>query len=316
MEEVLRTHNQEVDSIIEYLMQTRGKMLRPRLVYLCASLYPADPARVKDGAVAVELIHLASLVHDDVIDNSASRRGKPSLNGRCGNKASVLAGDYLFATAFNLINNHSPKVMDCITETIQIMCCGEIQQLSLGFKLDTSLEEYYEKIFRKTACLFATSCKVGGLVSAMPVEEITLLEQYGLCLGYAYQILDDLLDYVGDPQLMGKPVGNDLSQGNITLPLILLMQNPKHRILVEGWGKEGRFAKNNIRRVVNLIHNSGVITESLEVVHSFIVSGLELLKGLPEVPARHILANMGEGIIDIYYRQTGENRRREFGTPS
>jgi len=226
MREVLQCNNPEIENILDYLLESSGKMLRPRLVFLSASMNPHDPLLITDIAVAIELVHMASLIHDDVIDQSNLRRGRESINSRWGNQASVLTGDYLFAAAYSLINRHQQQqIIDLLSSTIQIMCAGEIKQLSLAYKLDISQEEYLEKTYGKTACLFAFCCKVGALASSMPEEGIHALENFGLCLGYAYQIIDDLLDFLSDSSKLGKPCGNDLLKGNITLPIIYLLQD-------------------------------------------------------------------------------------------
>jgi heptaprenyl diphosphate synthase len=156
MSEVLHSDYSGLNLIIDYLLQSSGKMLRPRLVYMSAQLYPHDPRKVIDISVAVELIHLASLLHDDVIDQADLRRGRESVNSRWGNQASVLTGDYLFAAAFNLINQHGlDEVMDSITSTIQIMCTGEIKQMALNSDLGISEEDYYDKTYRKTAAFYS-----------------------------------------------------------------------------------------------------------------------------------------------------------------
>ncbi len=165
LKEVLYCGNPEFDHILNYLAENSGKMLRPRMVYLSGAMYPNDENRLIDIAVAVELIHLASLVHDDIIDNSQLRRGQPSLNQRWGNQVSVLTGDYLFATAFNLISmSNSSEVMENLTSTIKVMCSGEIKQLGLLFDLNLSEEDYFDKTYRKTGCLFASSCAVGAIL--------------------------------------------------------------------------------------------------------------------------------------------------------
>jgi heptaprenyl diphosphate synthase len=187
MNDILNTGNPELNEIISYLLSEPGKMLRPRLVFLASSLYPSDPKVVQDAAIALELIHMASLVHDDVIDGSLLRRGRDSVNGRWGSKASVLVGDYLFATAFNLLNQHHiPDILESVTSTIQTMCSGEIQQLSTVFNTDLSLSDYLDRIYRKTACLFECCCRVGALASTMPAQQRKNLQMYGVSMGLAY----------------------------------------------------------------------------------------------------------------------------------
>jgi geranylgeranyl pyrophosphate synthase len=174
--EVLPEPNEAIGSLVDYLLAGSGKMLRPRLVFLSASLYPHEPQLVIDMAAAVELVHLASLVHDDVIDQSDCRRGRDSLNHCFGNLASVLTGDYLFATAFQLVNRHGQQaILNTLTSTIQTMCAGEIQQMQLAFDVEISEADYLQKSYRKTACLFAACCRIGALASVMPDAEAAAL---------------------------------------------------------------------------------------------------------------------------------------------
>jgi heptaprenyl diphosphate synthase len=282
LRQVASTGNPRVDSIINYLLAGSGKMLRPRLVYHTAALSEHDDIVVRDIAVAVELIHLASLVHDDIIDNSLLRRGRESLNAHSGNSASVLAGDFLFASAFQLINRHRQSlVMEDITRTIKVMCSGEIIQMGLAYDVNVGLDEYYDRIYRKTACLFASSCKIGALVSQAESQQIKKLEQFGLCLGYAYQIIDDVMDLVADSALLGKPVGNDLTQGNITLPLILAMKNEQHGPRVRDLLEQRSSIAASLGEIINLVIVSGCIGEAIEHAAAFLERGLEHLQEIP-----------------------------------
>ncbi|MEQ8201178.1 MAG: polyprenyl synthetase family protein [Syntrophomonadaceae bacterium] len=283
MQEVLAADDSDIKIILDYLVANRGKMLRPRMVFLAASLAPHDQEIVRDAAVAVELIHMASLVHDDVIDQAMSRRGRDSLNKRWGNHASVLAGDYLFATAFQLINEHGMRsIMENITTTIRIMCAGEIKQMSLIRNLDITIEDYLQKCYGKTGCLFASSCVVGALAAGLPEETVYALEQYGLCLGYAYQIIDDLLDFQADSARLGKPVGNDLEEGNITLPVIQALQSSLHgqglRSLLED---EGIPVTEKMPEIIQILHATGAIEDSLRLARQFIDRARAYLQVLP-----------------------------------
>lgn len=304
MRDLLQTGNRETDDIIQYLMESRGKMLRPRLVFLSASLASADPVIVQDAAAAVELIHMASLVHDDVIDNAATRRGKSSVNARWGNNVSVLTGDFLFAVAFKLINQHDMKeVLDIITGTIQVMCSGEIEQLGQAHNLEVDEKAYYDKTFRKTARLFASSCKIGALIAGISPQQAETLEGFGVCLGYAYQIVDDVLDFVADPLLLGKPVGSDLSQGNITLPVILALKD-------QNWG--GRIRKligknksmeEKMSEIIKLLEDSGSLVACLQRSEAFLQEGLVRIRQLPPSPARQELEDLSLKFLMEYYRQ-------------
>ncbi len=304
MKDILKTNIYDIDTILEYLLATNGKMIRPRLVYLTASLYPHNTLIITDIAVAVELIHMASLVHDDVIDHASIRRGAESINSRWGNQISVLTGDYLFATAFNLINKHNQsEIMDSITETIQIMCSGEIKQLSMSYNIDLTEEDYFDKTYRKTACLFASSCKVGALTSSMPPDEISSIEQYGLCLGYAYQIIDDVLDFVSDSSLLGKPAGNDLLQGNITLPVILALRNEEYGLKLRQLLQRDSLNKDRIPRVLEIMLKTGAIKESIERSQLYMRLGLKILDQITAGPALQELKDTSEHLIKGYYEK-------------
>jgi heptaprenyl diphosphate synthase len=303
MQEVLACDSSEIQEIIAYLLESSGKMLRPRLVFLSASMYPHEPRVVTDMAVAIELVHLASLVHDDVIDQAKLRRGHVSLNSRWGNNASVLTGDYLFATAFNLVNRHNQKdILDNLSTTIQIMCAGEIKQMSLAHHLEVSEDEYLDKSYGKTACLFASCCKIGALACAMPAEEIAALEEFGLCLGYAYQIIDDLLDFLSDSSLLGKPCGGDLLEGNITLPVIYALRDPHYGPWLQTILSGDPFDPGYIPEITAALINSGAVTYSLTLSQKFLARGIARLNVLPSSPARKEIMDMGSFLLEGYYR--------------
>lgn len=276
-------------------------MLRPRLVYYTAALNPHDPIVVRDIATAVELIHLASLVHDDVIDQSPLRRGRESLNAHFGNQTSVLAGDYLFAAAFNLINRHQQmQIMDDITHTIQVMCSGEIIQLGLAYDVNIGLDQYFDKTYRKTACLFASSCKTGALASQAAPDQVKHLEQFGLCLGYAYQIIDDVMDLVADSQTLGKPVGNDITQGNITLPVILALANGLQGARLKSLLERRSSIPASLGEIINIVIESGSVGAAIDHAAAFLDRGLEHLGELPPGDSLEALKDTCMGFIATY----------------
>lgn len=312
MKEVLGAGNPQVEPILDYLLDDSGKMLRPRLLYLAASSYPHDPLVVRDMCAVIELIHLASLVHDDVIDQASIRRGKESVNSRYSNKISVLTGDLLFATAFNLINYHSlPQVMEQVTRTIQLMCQGEIKQLSLAFDLDISEQEYYEKSYRKTACLFACSCRVGAYSCNMPEKHAALLEDYGLYLGYAYQVIDDILDLIADSHSLGKPAGSDLREGNITLPLIYALQDGKYgkRLKKMLAGEPELISTQEIK---DILFACEAIEYALSVSQRFLRKALNSLESFPANPAVEEMKNMAVFIMEGYYSRLSYHGKEEL----
>lgn len=303
MSEILLTGIPELDQIITYLLSEPGKMLRPRLVFLVASLYPSDQEIVQDAAVAIELIHLASLVHDDVIDGSALRRGRESLNSRWGSKASVLVGDYLFATAFRLINQHNvPDILETVTRTIQTMCSGEIQQLSSTFELNLSLPDYLQRIYRKTACLFECCCRVGALASSMPSQQRDSVEKFGASLGMAYQIIDDVLDFLSTSSYLGKPVGSDLLEGNITLPVIYGMQDQNcQKDLQEILNLPANLA-GQLERVIQLLQHSGAFEKAIQLAEAYLADARLNLKSLPEA-GRKSLSGLSYALSSDYLQR-------------
>ncbi|MDD3853660.1 MAG: polyprenyl synthetase family protein, partial [Syntrophomonadaceae bacterium] len=291
----------DMGEYIEYLLGKPGKMLRSRLVYLASSLYPARESVVIDVAVAIELIHLASLVHDDIIDNSTLRRGQESINSKWNNKVAVLLGDYLFAEAFNIINKQSlPAVMETVTDTIKVMCTGEIQQLYLANRLDTSRSAYLEKIYRKTACLFASSCQVGGVISSMPDHEVKIIQNYGLHLGNAYQIIDDVLDYVSHANLLGKPAGSDLLEGNINLPVIIALEDAAYGPLLKTLLLDRTNLSMNMQEIMQILVECGAIDMAINEAQKYLSLAGQLLKELPTGSTRDNLAALAAYFSNNY----------------
>ncbi|MDD3364206.1 MAG: polyprenyl synthetase family protein, partial [Syntrophomonas sp.] len=310
MKEVLIADNPGIDNIIDYLTENSGKMIRPRMVFLTASMTAHDPLVVRDAAVAVELIHLASLVHDDVIDHATMRRGRESINSIWGNHASVLTGDYLFASAFNLINMHGMQdIMENVTTTIRIMCAGEIKQMSLAGDLNVTEDQYLEKTFGKTACLFASSCKVGALAGSMPSESVYALEQFGLCLGYAYQIQDDLLDFLSESSLLGKPVGTDLLEGNITLPVIYALKSKDYGAWLRSLLETRQLNAQQMAEVIEVLIDSKGVEYSLHLSRQFIARGISYLDILPVNPAIKELKLMASYLLETYYQKLSHYER-------
>lgn len=198
-----------------------GKRLRPRLVFLCASFAPYDFLEGLRAAAAVELVHLASLVHDDIIDNAPLRRGRASLYRLAGAGGAVLAGDYLFAAAFQLLATVRPPVLAALTEAIRLMCEGELEEQR---RAAGGLAAYYRCAAKKTASLLAAACKSGGYLCGLAPYLVDYLGLYALSLGTAYQILDDLLDLTAEGTSLGKPARQDLAQGVLTLPVVAFLE--------------------------------------------------------------------------------------------
>jgi heptaprenyl diphosphate synthase len=209
-----------------HLIEAGGKRLRPALVVCAAYAVTARrPARAPavTGAVAVELVHLGSLYHDDVIDEADRRRGVPSVNARWSNVVAILAGDYLLARASELASSLGAEVAGLLAATIGELCRGQVVELQHLFDPGRSAQRYFEAIGGKTAALFGTACRIGGMVSGAPLPVLDALARFGTHLGTCFQIVDDCLDVTGTQASLGKPAGNDLIEGVYTLPVILAL---------------------------------------------------------------------------------------------
>lgn len=223
---IIRSRVDLVTDIGSHLLRAGGKRLRPALYILCAKCGRQNPAGLVSVAAAIELIHMATLVHDDVIDNAATRRGLATANARWGNHVTVLAGDYLFAKAFSLISAHGGSgALQILTETICAICEGEISQARDLFNPRQTMEDYLTRIDNKTAGFIAASCQLGAITAGLPPADVEALRHYGYAIGMAFQITDDLLDVTASSEQIGKPAGNDLRQGVLTLPIIYALQH-------------------------------------------------------------------------------------------
>ncbi len=233
-----------VTAIGRHLQLSGGKRLRPALLLLSSGLcgYRGESA-IRMGAV-VEVIHTATLVHDDIIDGAEVRRGRSSTNHRWGNQTSVLAGDWLYMQAFNLaLKERNFYVLDALIELTQMMVEGELLQMERSGRIDVTEEEHLDLVNRKTACLFSVCARLGAVLAGVESDAEQRLADYGWNLGTAFQLIDDVLDFTADEATLGKPVGNDLREGKVTLPLILALQRctPAERGLVETVLKDGSY---------------------------------------------------------------------------
>lgn len=215
-----------LNSASMHALGSPGKRLRTAITLLSGKLSTYRFDKLLPLSVAFEMVHLATLIHDDIVDEASTRRGKPTVNAVWGDKIAILLGDYYFAKTAGLIADINDNRIDHLfSDTVAIVCEGSIMEMMTAGRVDLSIETYYEKIKHKTACLIAACSKGGAIVSQASDEAITHLYDYGLHLGIAFQIIDDILDYTQDQATIGKPAGNDLRQGMVTLPLIYALQD-------------------------------------------------------------------------------------------
>jgi heptaprenyl diphosphate synthase len=209
------------------LFAAGGKRIRPALVLLAAKIGTYDLERLVPAAVAVELTHAATLVHDDVIDRATVRRGRPTVAASLGDEPAIVVGDYYFAKAYEqAANTQTPEVVTILAEAVMKICAGEVRQQAIRHHYDVTLDEYMPRIEAKTATLLAACCDIGALLGGLTEGDRAHLRDYGRLLGLAFQIADDVLDYTGTEDEVGKPIGHDVAEGFATLPLMLAMEEP------------------------------------------------------------------------------------------
>ena len=234
MLQAVRETYEPLSSALCALLQSGGKRLRPALVVLAARLHDFHPEPVTNLAAAVEMLHTATLIHDDTIDAALVRRGQRTLNATWSRAATILAGDFLFARAAALAADTSnTRVASIFARTLVTICEGELRQMLALFDWRGSREDYYQRIYAKTASLFAAASEAGAVLARAPEDGVERLRAYGQHLGMAFQIVDDLLDLTGDERHLGKPVGSDLRQGIATLPVYFYLQQGGRADLVE-----------------------------------------------------------------------------------
>lgn len=284
-----------------YALQAGGKRLRPTLVLLAGRCFNEGrtPKEIITAAVAAELIHLASLIHDDIIDNSEMRHGKKSVNSCWNNKIAVLAGDNLFAKAFKILSqNRLFDVLELMVEAIEDMCSGEIEQAMDSFNPEQEEESYYRKISKKTAKLLAVCCQAGSLVSSSGKEFAANLRDFGLNLGYAFQITDDILDLTGQKKELGKPTGLDLAQGTLTLPMLNLLKNPQYA----NWFKTVLLEQKNSTEVISelkrVMTESGALQYAMEKAIAFSQAAVASLKNLPSNDSKETLSTLALKVVE------------------
>jgi octaprenyl-diphosphate synthase len=290
-----------ITEIGQYLHGCGGKRLRPALVLLSAKLCGFEgPAAVRLATV-VELIHTATLVHDDVIDEADTRRGQPSTNSRWGNHLSVLAGDWLYMRAFNVVvAERNFKILDLLVALTQTMVEGELLQLSWQRRAEVPEDVYLELTYRKTACLFSACLRLGALLAGRSAEEEALLGDYGRNLGLSFQLIDDVLDFTSSEQILGKPTGNDLREGKVTLPLIYLLQrcDAEEAQKVKSVLEEGGFNARRFNEILELIDRYGTLPAVREKAQQFAQSAKRSLETFPDTPYKEALRFLPDSMLD------------------
>jgi len=284
-----------------HLLKAGGKRIRPVFVLLAGHFGEYQFYKLKKVAATLELIHMASLVHDDVIDDADTRRGKMTVKAQWDNKIAMYTGDYIFAQGLTLITEFdNPEIHKTLSNSIVRMCEGEIEQIRDFNNWNQSLKNYLRRIKRKTALLIAISSKLGALVSDADTETARKLYLYGYNVGMAFQIVDDILDFTGTEEQLGKPVGSDLRQGNITIPALYALHYGDKKSRMHELIAEDNIAS-HIEEVISIIHNSGGIEYSKKLAQRYIQKAKDALEDLPQIKAKKTLLEIGDFIADRTY---------------
>jgi octaprenyl-diphosphate synthase len=291
------TDNPLITEAIRRMLAAGGKRLRPRVTLLAAEANGANAEDHLHLAAYMELIHVATLIHDDVVDNAQTRRGVNATAVDYGNRISVLAGDYLFAWIFKNVTSQYPHpVPNILSATLADICDGEVLQLRALGNLDLPLASYIEIVMKKTASLFAASAECGAIMGGARAREVKALRDFGLYYGIAFQMLDDLLDVTADAQALGKPVGNDLQERKITIPLILALKRADGatRSMVERFyaGKDGQTAA-----VIEAIARFGGLDGTREHIAEYAERARLSLAPLENTPAKAQLARLAGALL-------------------
>lgn len=273
---------------------TGGKRFRAALVATAAGFASPDPRAVARAAAAMELIHLASLIHDDIIDEAAFRRARPSLYRLFGRVPAVLTGDYLFASAFNLIIDLPKSILKIVTRAIRFMCEGEIAELG---EKNFDVEAYFDRVRKKTASLIVASCQCGGILGNLRGAELQQLEKYALNLGIVFQIIDDILDLTGSPELIGKPSLQDLNKGIVTLPVIHFLNTSEEGSAWREKLARGGLSPEEARELAGRLASGGSLHYACKVVFLKIKLALGALEFLPAGRARENLREIAWGLL-------------------
>ena len=297
MREQSNGHHPDLQTALDHLLNSGGKRIRPTITLLVGEMIDADHERVITLAAAVELLHTATLVHDDVIDGSLLRRGTPTLNARWSPGATILTGDFIFARAAKLAaETGSIDVMNLFAKTLSTIVNGEITQLFKSKGL-ASREDYFRRIYAKTASMFELAALAPLYLSDSSDAELEAMRRFGYEIGMAFQIIDDILDFTSEQKDIGKPVANDLRQGLITLPALYFFEENPEDNYVQAILVGERLREEELRELVNLIQSSGVIDKALGEAFAYTKRGLKSLEVMPAGVEKQALIELTDFIV-------------------
>lgn len=297
-----RSNIQVIAYLGDYLRASGGKRVRPALTILSNYAAGGDAARANSirMATVMEFLHTATLVHDDIIDNAETRRNRPSVNSRFGNQTAVLMGDWLYMSAFETsLAERSLSILDILTAVTRKMTEGELLQLTLLGRTDISEEQYFDVLQRKTAYLFSACCEIGAILGGADAAQQRALRDYGMNLGTAFQLIDDLLDFTGSGEVLGKAAGVDLLEGKLTLPLIYLLEkDDKMRPAIQRVMREGNYAHVTRDSLLQAVERAGAMERARERAFEYAEAARTSLDALPRSKYSDALRSLPTYIIE------------------
>ncbi len=280
-----------------HLIKAGGKRLRPAFALLAAHFFLDNLEEVIPMATALELTHLASLVHDDVIDNSVLRRGTYTVKYQWGNRVSINAGNYIFARALALSASYQRKdILEVLAQASMRICEGEIYQMLSSYNVEVGLKNYLRRIERKTALLISVSCKLGAMIAGAQPPQVRALELYGYYLGMAFQVTDDILDFVADEEVLGKPTGSDIKQGVITLPAIYALKHSPEKEELRHLLSSPSLCSAQSERILDIVLSSDGVEYAHWVTEHYAGKARKELEYLPDQPVKSTLYELTEFI--------------------
>lgn len=295
LEETIQAESLLLQEASLHTLKAGGKRIRPVFVLLAGKFGQYDIEVMKNVAVPLELIHMASLVHDDVIDDASLRRGQLTVKEKWGNQIAMYTGDYIFALSLELMTNiNKPEAHKILANTMVELTVGEIQQIKDKYRFNQNFRDYLRRIKRKTALLIAASCQLGAIAAGVEESIHKKLYRFGYYVGMSYQITDDILDFVATEEELGKPAGSDLLQGNITAPALFAMENEKIRNEIQKVHENMK--PSEIGKVISLIKQSDAIEKSVALSDLYLNKALAILEELPANKAKKELRNIAKFI--------------------
>ena len=297
--EIADSNEEYIKEILKFIFETKGKRIRPALVYTCCRLFGKVNKSTHNAALVLEMMHTASLLHDDVVDRASLRRGRQTVNSKWDDKTAVLVGDYLFSRSMKIATEFDEnELLKLITPVIVNLSLGELHQMNNSMQFKVDINEYYKIIINKTASLISVCCKAGAVSAGTNQENIKNIELFGDILGLMFQIKDDILDYVGNEET-GKEKGVDIKEGKITLPFILAWNdmNDLEREQIENYWRNVSNDESLTKIIIRKVIEKGGISKSEQILQDMKYKALIFLKNAPKSDARQALEELVDYII-------------------